>query len=211
MRNRKYLESIVNKFLNFLLNILCSIDAQELEKLPRNGPYIIAMNHINFLEVPLIYLRLLPRNMSGLAKKETWDTPLISFLAHLWDAIPVNRGFVDSEAFREMQKRIKQGKILVIAPEGTRSKSGVLGKGHAGIIIVAHKAGVPIWPVAHYGGESFWHNIKRLKKTRIHFKVSSPVYLPHGSLTRSERQKVLSNVMYSLAGLLPNKYRGTYV
>lgn len=172
----------------------------------------MAINHINFLEVPLIYLGLLPRPVSGLVKKETWDTPFFGFLARLWDAIPVNRNAMDSSAFRIMQQRLEKKMIIIIAPEGTRSKSGILGAGHAGVITAAHKASAPIWPVVHFGGERFWENIKKLKRTTIHFRVGAPLSLPpkEETLGRQTRNALLEELMVTMASILPVPYRGYY-
>lgn len=212
MSGRKLLLKITNGIISLILRIICRIDNSELKKLPRKGPYIVAINHINFLEVPLIYLGLLPRPVFGLVKKETWDTPLFGFLARLWDAIPVNRNALDSSAFRIMQQRLEKKMIIIIAPEGTRSKTGILGKGHAGIITAAHRASVPIWPVVHFGGEKFWENIKKLKRTKIQFRVGAPLTPPLSEemLGKKKRKTLLDELMVTMASLLPVSYRGDY-
>ena len=73
------------------LHVICKVDRKELKQIPRNGPYIVAMNHINFLEVPLIVVDLAPRKVHGVAKKETWNNPLLALLAKLWEVISIDR------------------------------------------------------------------------------------------------------------------------
>jgi 1-acyl-sn-glycerol-3-phosphate acyltransferase len=107
---------------------------------------------------------------------------------------------------------LKAGKILVIAPEGTRTGDGRLIEGHPGIVIVAMKARVPILPVVYYGHEELWRNIKRLRRTDFHVHVGRPFYLDPGGerVTKAVRRQMVDEIMFQLARLLPEKYRGHY-
>jgi len=101
--------------------------------------------------------------------------------------------------------------MLGIAPEGTRSRTGVLGRGKAGVAVLAHRAGVPIWPVAHWGGEDFWRNLKRFRRTPVSVRVGPPFLIePLGSMTKTVRQEVADEIMGRIALLMPEKYRGPY-
>ena len=62
---------VVDLLIRFAIHILCRVESDGLEKVPLSGPLIIVSNHINFLEVPIIYLALRPRRVLGMAKKET--------------------------------------------------------------------------------------------------------------------------------------------
>src|SRR4030042_2525273 len=92
--------SIVTYSIKSLTRILCKVDDHELIKVPDQGPLIIASNHINFMEVPLLYTHLQPRNVTGFAKAETWKNPVMGYLFNMWEAIPLRRGQADSRAFR---------------------------------------------------------------------------------------------------------------
>jgi 1-acyl-sn-glycerol-3-phosphate acyltransferase len=170
------------------------------------------MNHINFLDAPLLYTFLLPRPVFGLAKIEAWDNPFQRFLGNLWDAIPLNRGEADVGALREATKRLEEGQILVLAPEGTRSGHGRLLKGLAGVAFLALRTGAPLLPVAHYGGEVFWSNLKRLRRTDFHIVVGQPFELDTRGVrvTGEVRQQMTDEIMYQIAALLPVQYRGVY-
>lgn len=154
-----------------LIKTFCTVENRELINVPHTGPLIIATNHINFLEVPLIYLELLPRITIGMVKKETWKNLFLGLLGDLWGAIPLDRNSTDMTAFRRALNLLKAGGILCIAPEGTRSIHGRLLKGQAGIVSLALHSNAPILPIVHYGGEQVWTNLCRIRKTRFYFKV----------------------------------------
>ena len=159
-----------------------------------------------------MYTHLLPRDITGFAKAETWDNPAMAMLFNLWGAIPIQRGEADKNAFRSALGALKQGKILGIAPEGTRSVHGKLGRGHPGIVILAHHSQVPIMPLVFYGGERLRDNLNRLKRTDFYIRVGKMFTLafPKGNLEHAVRDKMVDEIMYQLASLLPEEYRGYY-
>lgn len=198
-------------FLKSAIRILCRVDSGEMKKIPLKGPGIIVINHINFLEVPLIQVCMHPRKMHGLVKKETWNNPFLRFFLNTYGAIPVDRGGVNKQAFADVKKALDDGAYICIAPEGTRSGDGILKKGRSGITAIALMNGVPVIPVAHRGGENIWRNMKRLKRTDIILKVGKPFIIKNGNQPGKEtREKITEEIMYQLAGLLPEEMRGVY-
>jgi len=207
--------TLAGRFVTFiiilLLKIFCKVEGAQLESVPRQGPLILVINHINFLEVPLIYTLLLPRKVCGILKKESWDNWFIGMLAKEWGAIPVNRETPGISTFKEAGKALKEKKILCIAPEGTRSGTGELAKGQQGVVFLALKNSVPILIVAHYGIENFWYNIKRLKRTRVTFVVGESFMLASETKTTKDGyQEMTDQIMARMAFMLPERYRGAY-
>ncbi len=202
---------LINYLLRVIIRTMCKIDG-EFDKVPKNGPLIMAVNHVNFMDAPLIASHLPNRPLTVLAKEETWDNPILGALFSIWGAIPIKRGEVDRQAFSGALTALEQSKILAIAPEGTRSGTGILKRGYPGIVVIAQKANVPILPVAIYGVENFWSNIKRLKRTTLHFSVGAPFYLNTGPnpMSREERQEIADEIMHQIAKLLPPNYHGYY-
>lgn len=192
--------------------MLCNVDDRQLTNVPEHGPLIIACNHINFMDAPLIFTHLQPRNITGFAKAETWDNPAMAFLFNFYGAIPIQRGEADTNAFRSALDALKEGKILIIAPEGTRSGHGRLGRGHPGIVILSHHSQAPILPLVYYGGERLRDNLNRLKRTDFHIRVGNIFRLrfPEGKLDRAVRDIMIEEIMYQIAQLLPDGYRGYY-
>jgi 1-acyl-sn-glycerol-3-phosphate acyltransferase len=203
---------IVSATVKRILRVLCRVDDNQLAYVPECGPLILVCNHINFIEVPLVYTHLLPRPVTGFAKSETWNNPAMAFLFDLWEAIPLQRGEADVSALRQGLEALAAGKILAIAPEGTRSGHGRLQYGHPGIVMMALHSGAPILPMAYYGSERFHQNISRLRRTDFHIAVGRPFYLQaKGSrLNQHIRRQMTDEIMYQLAALLPPEYRGVY-
>jgi 1-acyl-sn-glycerol-3-phosphate acyltransferase len=195
-----------------MLSVICKIDCAEFIKaLKNNKPMLVIFNHINFLEVPILVAHSYPIYVSGLVKSETWDNPVFSFIFNTYKAIPIDRKGAFSDSFKKVIEAIEKGYFMCVAPEGTRSKDGVLGKGKAGIIQLALEAKVPILPVAHHGGQNIWNNMRRLRRTPFCFKAGRPFRINfEGRPGKEERDKIMMEVMAQMARLLPEQMRGEY-
>ena len=195
-----------------LLHVLCRVNREGVDTIPDKGPLIVVMNHINFLEVPLIYTHLYPRPSSSLVKAETWENPVLGRLADLWSGIPLTRSATDFSALRSAEVRLKEGQLLYVAPEGTRSYTGLLQRGNPGVVTLALRSGAPIVPLVHFGGESFWNNLKRLRRTPVTLRAGRifRIKVPSGGVNRRLRQEIVDEVMKYMASLLPEDYRGHY-
>lgn len=208
--------SPLTRFLNFVIKqgstVVLDIDTSELKRVPRKGPLIIATNHINFIEVPVVYTHLQPRPITGLVKVETWNNPLMGLLFDLWGGIPVRRGEADISAAKRCLQALKEGKIVAIAPEGTRSGDGRLRRGHAGIAFLALKSQAPILPLAFYGAEQYWDDLRSLNKIPFRIRVGQlfTVEVPSQPITQKIRDQIADEIMIQIAALLPPSYRGYY-
>ncbi len=203
---------LVNSTIKGVIRILCQVEDSQLSRIPVQGPLILVANHINFLDVPLIYTHLLPRPITGLAKAETWDNPAMRPLFNMWGAIPLQRGEADVHAMRLSLNALQANKILAISPEGTRSRTGCLQRGRPGVVVLALKSGAPLLPVAYYGGEAFGQNMMRFQRTNFNIVVGYPFHIDSRGvkITKEIRQMITDEIMYQLAGLLPPHYRGYY-
>jgi len=203
---------LVNTTIKNITRIICQVDDTQLQRVPPCGPLILVANHINFLEVPIMFTHLQPRPVTGFAKAETWNNPAMGALFNLWGAIPLKRGEADMVAIRRGLEVLGDGKILAVAPEGTRSGNGQLQKGHPGVVMLASRSGAPLLPVIYYGGEGFRRNLTRLRRTDFHIIVGQQFSLnvQNAVLSREVRQQITDEIMYQLAALLPIPYRGYY-
>jgi len=121
----------------------------------------------------------MPRPLTGFAKAETWDNPAMAMLFDLWQAIPIRRGEVDLEAIRQALSVLQSGGILAVAPEGTRSGHGRLGRGNPGVVLLAQMSGAPLLPLVYYGGESFKGKHQEATPHRIPHRRGATVLDPH--------------------------------
>lgn len=203
---------VVNFILKVLTDMAFKIEGGELAAVPACGPLILAANHINSLEVPLLYSHIYPRPLTGWAKAETWKNPLFAWLFNIYKAIPIRRGEIDLGAFNAAVQALKDRMIIAVSPEGTRSYVGELSRAKAGIVLLALRTCAPIQPMAFFGNELFWKRIFRLRRTPFQVRVGHPFTLDtHGeAMSRDVRQEIADEIMYQIAALLPPAYRGVY-
>jgi len=203
---------LVNTIIKIITHILLKIDASELKKIPMEGPLVAVANHVNFLDAPIIISHLHPRPTTGLVKKESWDIPLHKFLFNVWEGIPIDREIADFSAFRKAKDALKEGKILAVAPEGTRSETGKLIRAKPGIGILISQFNVPMISMAYYGHENFKYDIKRLKRAEMHIRVGRKFQIDMEKHPKNKEtmQAVADAIMMEIAQLLPEEYRGVY-
>ncbi len=203
-------------FINFLIRVYthttCRIDAPDLHKFPAQGPIIAIANHTGQIEVPLLFAHLQPRKITGWAKAETWNNWFLRWVFGIWGFIPIHRGEADMKALKMALKALEDGLIFGLAPEGTRNYNGKLKRAMPGTVIIALHSGAPILPIAHWGGEVYLKNLKRLKRTDFHIRVGDPfkINVAGVKVTGEVRQEIVDDMMYELAKLLPEDYRGEY-
>ena len=203
---------LVNTTLKGLTDVICRVDDAQLVRVPQRGPLIVVANHINFLDVPVLFSRVHPRRVTGFAKAETWQNPAMALLFDTWKVIPLERGEADVGAFREGLAALQEGAILAVAPEGTRSGHGRLQHGRPGVVLLALRSGAPILPIVFHGSERFHDNVRRLRRTDFRIVVGQPFYFDArgAKVTQTVRHAMANEMMYQIAGLLPPDYRGVY-
>jgi len=203
---------IVTGSIRVLADTMCRVDDSHLDRVPMRGPLIVVANHVNFVEVPILYTHLQPRPLTALVNADAWDNPFKYALFNVWRGIPLRRGEADLSAMRQALAALRRGQIVAIAPEGTRSHDGLLQRGHPGAVLLALHSRAPILPVVYYGGEKLWSNLQRLRRTDFHIVVGEPFRLEPGgaAVTRQVRRQMMDEIMYQLAARLPAAYRGAY-
>ena len=195
------------------MQILCDCDTSELSIVPKTGPLVLYANHTGTIEAPLLYTALYPRSkVTGFGKAEIWQNKFLSFIFNLWEVIPVHRGEGDMNALRMAYKALDNGFIFGVAPEGTRSKDGALLKAQGGAVLLALHNDSPLIPVAHWGGANFGSNVKKFKRTHVEIRVGRKFRFNQEleKVTKEVRQQMADEMMYQLAKLLPEEFRGEY-
>src|SRR6266567_215659 len=193
-------------FAIFAFHLTSRIRLRGLYNVPRQGAFIIASNHLSWTDIPLVPLHL-HRKVVYMAKEEYFSSKL-AWLVRFLGAFPVKRGEADRQALRTGEEQLKKGNIMVIFPEGTRSRTRTLAMAHSGMGLIALRTGVPVVPVAIWGSE------KALKKFRTPITISygEPLVLkPKGKkITREDIDEATKKVMHKIAEMLPPEYRGVY-
>lgn len=208
-KNRRFLRFLI-RVIGF--NLLVKLDSVDgVENVPANGPAILMINHIAFID-PIAVLHLLPRNIVPMAKIEVYDYPLIGIFPRLWGVVPVRREEIDRRALQNALDILASGEIILIAPEATRSPQ--LQAGKEGVAYLASRSGAPVIPVAIEGTEGFptIRYSKRWYGPGVRIQFGRPFRFKT-NLQRPDRQALrlmTDEAMYQLASMLPEHRRGVY-
>ncbi len=208
---------IRRRFLRFLLRtfgftLLAKLDQVEgLENVPADGPAILMINHIAFID-PFVVIHILPRNIVPLAKIEVYEYPIVGIFPKLWGVIPVRREEFDRHAVKQVLEVLRAGEIVLVAPEGTRGEQ--LQEGKEGVAYLASKSGVPVVPVAIDGTPGFpaLRGTAPWRGPGAFVRFGKPFcYLPeYQHANREQLRKMTDEAMYILASMLPPYRRGVY-
>jgi len=115
------------------------------EHVPKSGGVIIASNHVAYVDPPFLGA-VAPRELFYLAKAELFSNALFGWLLDKCNTIPIARGAFDRRAITRAVELLREGKALLLFPEGTRSRKGKFLEPKLGIGKIALEAGVPIVP-----------------------------------------------------------------
>ena len=118
------------------------------EKIPKTGPLILCANHVSFIDPVWLGIAVKNRQIYFMAKEELFEIKVLGGIIRRLGAFPVKRGGSDVDAMKFGYEVLQKGNIMGIFPEGTRSKTGKLGRAKAGAAVIAHKSQTNILPVA---------------------------------------------------------------
>ncbi len=200
--------------IRFIINLIAKVEARGYENLPGKGGFVIAVNHLGFLDAPMAYYALNDWNLFIPVAEKWEEIPILRWLGKHLNAIFIDRFNPDLKAMREMIKRMEDGQTLVIAPEGTRARDEKMAQGKPGVAYLASKMGWVIVPVAISGTEDrlIIRNLKRLKRSKINLTAGKSFTLP--SFPTEDREEKLQQytdeIMCRIAVLLPEHNRGYY-
>jgi 1-acyl-sn-glycerol-3-phosphate acyltransferase len=207
--NYRTLRSIIR----FFMKLIADIEVHGIEKLPE-GNVIVAANHLGRLDTAVLLCILDREDVIMPVAEKYKNHPLYGAIGRAANAIWLNRFEADYSAFRQILDRMKQGGILVIAPEGTRSRTESLQEGKMGVAFLASKSGYPVLPVAVTGTEDrgVIENLKRFRRSRITATAAELIHieLPKGKGREEAMRQATDEIMCQIAALLPEKYRGVY-
>ena len=195
------------------MKIIADFEINGIEKLPE-GNVIIAANHLGRLDTAALLCILDREDIIMPVAEKYKDHPLYGAIGRAANAIWLNRFDADYSAFRQILDRMKQGGLLVIAPEGTRSKTEALQEGKMGVAFLATKSGYPVLPVAVTGTEDrgIVENLKHFRRSKITATAADLLYIdiPKGEGREEAMRQATDEIMCQIAALLPEKYRGVY-
>lgn len=203
----------VRAISRFVLWVIARIDI--VGEVPnQEGAFIIVANHVGRLEAFLVILLANRDDVVLILAEKYKKYAFWRYVATKVDGIWVNRFDADFAALRTVLKRLQNGEVVAIAPEGTRSPTEALLPGKPGAAYLAAKSGVPVYPIGVVGTEDrvVKYRLKRLQRLNITARIGEPFHV--GSMPRADRDEWLQTqtdeIMCRIAMLLPPNHRGVY-
>lgn len=205
---------VIRWLLRRLINLIARVEILGYDNIPQSGAFVIATNHLGMLDATMLFYAL-DRWDVFIPTAEKWEEiAFLRWLGKYLNFVFIDRFNPDLKAMRKIITLMEQGNILVIAPEGTRSRVGSMGEGKPGASYLAAKLKRPIIPVGLAGteDEGVIENLKHLRRTHITLRAGKPFTLP--PLPVKDRDAALKQdtdeIMCRIAVLIPPKYRGVY-
>ena len=215
-RDAGQLQSVASAVLRPPFKFLWRITTEGLERLPVTGGAIIAPNHISVLDsffVPLV----LPRRITYVGKAEYLDDWKTRWLFPAMGMIPIDRsgGDASKRALDAAAGILQAGELFGIYPEGTRSRDGVLHRGHTGMARLALRTNSPIVPVGIIGTDAVQPPDARWPTPfrRVHLRFGRPVDVERYRDRAGDRlvlRQITDEVMYEIRNLSGQDYVDSY-
>ena len=203
----------IRSIVRFIMSIIADVEVVGLEKLPQ-GNVILAANHLGRLDTAVLIYALERDDLIMAVAEKYKDHPIFGAIGRSVNAIWLNRFEADFAALREILARMQKGGLMVIAPEGTRSKTEMLQEGKMGVAFLASKSGYPVMPIALTGTEDrgVIENLKRFRRSKIKAVAGELFYIeiPKGKGREEAMRNATDEIMCQIAAKLPESYRGFY-
>jgi 1-acyl-sn-glycerol-3-phosphate acyltransferase len=199
-----------NLVLRLLFFLLTRLEITGRENVPASGSLMVAMNHVSFLD-PLLLGVGIPRRIRWMSKIENWNNPIMGTVLTLYGAFPVQRGEVDRKSLVQAMDILRSGGALGIAPEGTRSRSGILARAKPGAARLALQTDATILPVGIVGTELAVQEWRRLRRPVISLHIGRPFkMMAEKPVSKEKQQELADSLMLRIAELLPESQRGVF-
>jgi 1-acyl-sn-glycerol-3-phosphate acyltransferase len=176
------MRSLWYRFCRFLFRIYFYLyhrgRVYNAERLPDHGSFILAGNHISFLDPPFFGLAC-QRDAFYMARDTLFRNPLANGILRSWHCVPISRDRGDIGAMRTVLRLLGEDKAVLMFPEGTRSPDGQLQEARAGIGMIAARANVPIVPMRIFGTErALPRGASFPRPARVEIKFGEPFVYP---------------------------------
>jgi 1-acyl-sn-glycerol-3-phosphate acyltransferase len=208
------MRNFIRWLIRVIFNLFARVEVRGYENLPKEGSFVITTNHLGIVDVPIAFYALDRWDMFVMIGEKWQNVGLFRWVGKYFNFVFIDRFNPDIKTLRRVISLMQENNILVIAPEGTRSRTGSLIEAKPGASYLATKLNRPIVPVGITGTEdqALLSNLKKLRRSHI-IVTAGPVFtLP--ALPRKNRDEALKqytdDIMCHIAALLPEKYRGVY-
>jgi 1-acyl-sn-glycerol-3-phosphate acyltransferase len=204
------LYSILRAFFWVFTHLVCRYRVSGREYVPMKGPLLIVANHLSWYD-PFLMGVILPRRVWFFTKVEIFRWPIVGLLCLLTGQIPVNRGESDRAALEKGLTHLREGKTLMIFPEGTVERQERIIHAHTGAAMLAVRTGATVLPIAHCGTRRLLRSL-RIWFPSVYVQIGKPYIpvLPSGVSRKVGLQLITEEMMTRIAEMLPEERRGIY-
>jgi len=203
MDERSLLWKSLQIVARILTTLLFELKVYGIENVPTSGGALLVANHQSYIDPVVVAVRL-RRPVSYLAQSGLFKNPFLGWLIRSLHAFPIERGKGDVGAVRESIRRLDEGHILNMYPEGTRTSDGEIGQIQKGIALILRKTTVPVIPVAIEGSFKAWPNhLKIFRPANVHVMYGKPMHF--NNLRSDEILEKLDKTLRSLLEELRSK------
>ena len=172
------------------------------DKIPVDGPLIIAANHLSHID-PAFIMTATKRPVSYMSKKEHFEGAIRRLVFKQVGVIPVDREEGGKEALNGAIEILEEGGAIGIFPEGTRSRDGKMGKGKTGVARLAALTGAAVVPVAIRQTDGVWPVSKRAPRPwrKFYYKFGDPIYFDYKEKNHENFREFTDSVMSRIVEL----------
>ena len=204
------LYSLLRALAWVLTHLVCRYQVNGQEHVPRSGALLVVANHLSWYD-PLLLGVVLPRRVWFYTKAEIFTWPVAGWLARHTGQISVYRGESDRAALEKALAYLREGKALVIFPEGTVERQERMIAAHPGVAMLAVRSGATVLPVAHSGTRRILRS-RCWSFPRVRVCIGTPYVpaLPEGATRKAGLQLITRQIMEQIAEMLPSEQQGVY-
>lgn len=199
-------------FFRAFYRFYCRYRAYNPERVPLEGPVILASNHASFLDPPLVGSGL-RRGINYLARESLFRFPVVGWVLRRWNSVPVDREGGGAKGLKAILDRLLAGGAIILFPEGTRTRDGKLQPARSGIGLTVIKSKAPVVPVRVFGTfEAFGRHMHFPRPHSVAVKYGQPMWFEalraEAKVCSKPRlkeiyQEVANGIMAAIAGLEP--------
>jgi len=192
---------ITKKLVYYIFRLFFGLRVSGLENLRTAGNFIFASNHISYADPPLAGSTL-NREIWFLAKKELFKNRFFGWLIGRYHAVPIDRDSFDRAAIRKIVKLLKSGRSILMFPEGTRSRDGLIRMPKMGLGYIAVNSGTGIIPVYISGSNRLGRAF--LRRERLEVRIGPPIYIDSGYRSDDKKRdyKLITSMFYESVKML---------